>query len=264
MTDKAAIVTAFLSSLKTSASGAPRFDLLTDDVTYTSSRGTVTGRDSAMKYMAGPMAFTLYQKGNWSAPTVDGEIIEIVAEPEPGGVGSKLSCHFKGDRIAVLHDQAFGRPAVEQKGVTLSGEIKAIINKASAIKCPLLLSYVDASGQPSLSFRGSVSAFSDDQLAMWLRDAEGGFSKAIATNPKVALMYRDNSPSGGMFHFQGRARVTTDPQERKKIFDAAPENERNHDLEMEGGAVIVDLDFMQGFVGRTPDGRSTGRIRMRR
>ena len=101
-------------------------------------------------------------------------------------------------------------------------------------------------------------------LAIWLRNAEGGLTKAIGKNPKVALMYRDNAPTGGMFHFHGRARITTDPKERKKIYDAAPENERNHDLDMEGGALIIDLDFLQGFVGRTPDGRSTGRIRMRR
>jgi hypothetical protein len=61
MIDKAAIVTEFLGSLKSDA-GPPRFDLLTDDVTYTSSRGTVTGRDTATKYMAGPTAFTFYQR----------------------------------------------------------------------------------------------------------------------------------------------------------------------------------------------------------
>jgi predicted pyridoxine 5'-phosphate oxidase superfamily flavin-nucleotide-binding protein len=264
MTDRVAVVMEFLGSLKNDSGVPPRSDLLTDDVTYSSSRGTVMGRDTAMKYMAGPTAFTFFQKGNWSAPKVDGEVIEIVAEPEPGAVGSTLRCHFKGDRIAVLQDQAFGRPAVEQKGIKLSPEMKAAINKASAIKCPILLSYVDAAGQPSLSFRGSTHAYSDDQLAIWLRDAEGGLTKAIAKNPKVALMYRDNAPTGGMFHFHGRARITTDPQERKKIFDASPENERNHDLDMEGGALIIDLDFLQGFVGRTPDGRSTGRIRMRR
>jgi predicted pyridoxine 5'-phosphate oxidase superfamily flavin-nucleotide-binding protein len=264
MTDKIAIVTEFLRSLRSDAAGPPRSDLLTDDVTYSSSRGTVTGRDAAMKYMAGPMAFTFYQKGNWAAPKVDGEVIEIIAEPEPGAVGSTLRCHFSGDRLSLLQDQAFGRPAVEQKGVKLSPEMKAAIDGASAKKSPILLSYVDETGQPSLSFRGSAHAYSDDQIAIWLRDAEGGLTKAIAKNPKVAMMYRDNSPTGGMFHLHGRARITTDPQERKRIFDAAPENERNHDLDMEGGAVIIDLDFLQGFVGRTPDGRSTGRVRMRR
>jgi predicted pyridoxine 5'-phosphate oxidase superfamily flavin-nucleotide-binding protein len=264
MTDKIAIVMEFLGSLRSDAGRPPRTDLLADDVTYTSSRGTVTGRDTVMKYMAGPTAFTFFQQGNWSAPKVDGEVIEIIAEPEPGAVGSTLRCHFKGDRLSLVQDQAFGRPAVEQKGIKLSAEMKAAINGASAKKSPLLLSYVDETGQPSLSFRGSAHAYSDDQIAIWLRDAEGGLTKAIATNPKVALMYRDNAPTGGMFHFHGRARITSDPQERKKIFDAAPVNERNHDLDMEGGAVIIDLDFLQGFVGRTPDGRSTGRIRMRR
>src|SRR5215469_7052443 len=264
MTDKTAIVMEFLGSLRSDAAGAPRSDLLTEDMTYSSSRGTVTGRDAAMKYMAGPTAFTFYQKGNWSKPKTDGEIIEIVAEPEPGAVGSTLRCHFTGNRISLMQDQAFGRPAVEQKGIKLSLEMKAAINDASANKCPIVLAYVDESGQPSLSFRGSTHAYSDDQLAIWLRNAEGGLTKAIAKNPKVALMYRDNAPTGGMFHFHGRARITTDPRERKEIYDAAPENERNHDLDMEGGAVIIDIDFLQGFVGRTPDGRSTGRIRMRR
>jgi predicted pyridoxine 5'-phosphate oxidase superfamily flavin-nucleotide-binding protein len=264
MADKTAIVMEFLGSLRSDAAGPPRSDLLTEDMAYSSSRGTVTGRDAAMKYMAGPTAFTFYQKGKWSKPKIDGEIIEIIAEPEPGAVGSTLRCHFTGNRISLMQDQAFGRPAVEQKGIKLSLEMRAAINNASANRSPILLSYVDETGQPSLSFRGSTQAYSDDQLAIWLRNAEGGLTKAIARNPKVALMYRDNAPTGGMFHFHGRARITKDPEERKKIYDAAPENERNHDLDMEGGAVIIDLDFLQGFVGRTPDGRSTGRIRMRR
>lgn len=263
MTDKIAIVTEFLGSLRSDSKIPPRIDLLTEDLTLTSSRGTVIGRDAAMKYLAGPTAFTFYQKGDWSEPKVDGDVIEILAVPEPGAVGSTLRCHFKGDRIALLQDQALGRPAVEQKGIKLSPEMKAAINGAPANKAPMMLAYVDETGQPSLSFRASTHAHSDDQLAIWLRKAEGGLTDAIAKNPKVALMFRDNV-SGGMFHFQGRARITTDPRERQKIFDNSPESERNHDLDMKGGAVIIDLDFLQGFVGRTPDGRSTGRIRMRR
>ena len=263
MTDKIAIVAQFLASLRSDAAVPPRIDLLTEDATYTSSRGTVTGRDAAMKYMAGPTAFTFYQKGAWSEPKLDGDAIEVVAVPEPGAVGSTLRCHFTGNRISLLQDQALGRPAVEQKGIKLPPEIKALINEAAANKSPIMLAYVDETGQPSLSFRGSTHAHSDDQLAIWLRKAEGGLTQAIAKNPRVALMYRDNA-GGGMFHFQGRARITIDPTERQKIYDNSPENERNHDIDMTGGALIIDLDFLQGFVGRTPDGRSSGRIRMRR
>ena len=39
MTDKIAVVMEFLSSLRSDAAGRPRDDLLTEDVTYTSSRG---------------------------------------------------------------------------------------------------------------------------------------------------------------------------------------------------------------------------------
>ena len=263
MTDKIATVMEFLGSLQNGSPVPPRIDLLSEDTTYKSSRGTVTGRDAAMKYMAGPTAFTHYQTGKWSDPKLEDGVVEVTFVPEPGAVGAKLRCEFVGDRIAAMQDRAFGLPAVEQKGIKLSPEMKAAINGAVGNKSPIMLSYVDERGQPSLSFRGSTHAHSDDQLAMWLRKAEGGFPDAIAKNPKVALMFRDNV-TGGMLNFQGRARVTTDPQERKIVFDHSPENERNHDLEMHGAAVIIDLDFLQGFVGRTPDGRSTGRIRQRR
>lgn len=261
-TDKTAIVKEFLGSLRGDSRIPPRTDLLTDDATYMSSRGTVTGRDAAMKYMAGPTAFTHYTTGKWSDPQLDGETVEARFTPEPGAVGAVLRCQFTGDRISHLHDKAFGRPAVEQKGIVLPREVKALIDHAASHKHHLVLAYVDEGGQPSLSFRGSTHAHSDNQLAMWLRNAEGGLTKAIAKNPRVALMYRD--PDGGMFHFQGRARITADPQERQAIYDHSPENERNHDVEMHGAALIVDLDFLQGFAGRTPDGRSTGRVRMRR
>lgn len=263
MTDKIATVVEFLGSLRGNAATSPRTDVLSEDATYKSSRGTVTGRDAAMKYMAGPTAFTHYQTGNWSEPKLDGDVVEVTFVPEPGAVGARLRCAFTGEHISAIEDRAFGVPAVEQKGVKLSPEMKAAINGAVANKAPLMLSYVDETGQPSLSFRGSTHAHSDDQLAMWLRKADGGFPDAIAKNPKVALMFRDNV-TGGMFNFQGRARVTNDPKERRTIFDHSPESERNHDLDMHGAAVIVDLDFLQGFVGRTPDGRSTGRIRQRR
>ena len=82
MADKIAIVTEFLGSLRSDSTVPPRTDLLADDLTYTSSRGTVTGRDAAMKYLAGPTAFTFYQKGDWSKPRVDGEVIEVLAVPE--------------------------------------------------------------------------------------------------------------------------------------------------------------------------------------
>ena len=264
MVDRLSVVTEFLASLRGEGAAAnPRVDLLTADPVYMSSKGTATGIDAVLKNMAGPKAYGFYKKGNWTAPELVDGVVIVSCLPEPGGVGSKLRCHFEGDKIALFQDQGLGRPSVETKGIKLSAEAKTAINNSAAIKAPILLSYVDETGQPHVSFRASTHAHSDDQLAMWLRKANGGFTRAIAQNPKVALMYRDNA-GGGMFQFLGRARIVTDAQERRRIYDESPETERNHDYTMDGVAIIVDLDYVDGFAGRTPDGRSTGKHRMRR
>lgn len=264
MVDKLAVVQEFLASLRgEGAAENPRTDLLTADPVYMSSKGTAKGLDAVLKNMAGPKAYGFYKNGTWTAPELVDDIVIISSIPEPGGVGTRLRCHFKDGKLALFQDQGLGRPSVETKGIKLSPEAKAAIDASAANKAPILLSYVDEEGQPHVSFRASTHVHSDDQLAMWLRKAKGGFSRAIAKNPKVALMYRDNA-GGGMFQFLGRARIVTDESERRKIYDASPETERNHDYTMDGGAVIVDLDYVDGFAGRTPDGRSTGKHRMRR
>jgi hypothetical protein len=118
----------------------------------------------------------------------------------------------------------------------------------------MLVAHVDEDGQPILSFRGSVQAFSGDQLALWVRNAQGGFVQAIARNPCIALMYRDEDAKA-TYQFQGRARVTEDAAERRRIFDAAPAAERAHDFAMLGAAIVVDLDRVEGYAGLGPQGQ---------
>jgi hypothetical protein len=118
----------------------------------------------------------------------------------------------------------------------------------------MLLSYVGADGQPVLSFRGSTQAYSDDQLAMWVRNADGAFIRAIRANPRVALMYR-NEEKRSTYQLQGRARVSEAPAERQRIFDASAAAERAHDFAMLGAAVIVDLDRVEGWAGVGPNGQ---------
>jgi hypothetical protein len=126
----------------------------------------------------------------------------------------------------------------------------------------MLMSYVDDKGQPVLSFRGSTQIFSHNQLAMWIRNAGGSLLRSIAENPKVAFMYRDEDTKE-TFQFQGRARVATSDAERNKVYDNAPQVERDHDFARTGIAVIVDLDLVEGWFGLTPDG-PINRVRMLR
>jgi hypothetical protein len=136
--------------------------------------------------------------------------------------------------------------------VKLTQEIKELVNGALESGNPILLAVVDSDNRPVLSFRGSTAVHSDDQLGLWIRNNQGGTIEAIKRNPQVALMYR--SATVPMLQFQGRARIATDAAERNRVFDAAPERERNSDPERKGTAIVIDLDRVNGILGFDKDG----------
>jgi hypothetical protein len=113
-----------------------------------------------------------------------------------------------------------------------------------------------------MSFRGSTQAFSDTQLAIWVRNSDGNFLNSVAANPRLALMYR-NSKTRALYQFQGRARVSTDAAARERIYAKMSQMERNHDYARTGVALIVELERVEGWAGVGPDGQ-LGRIRMLR
>jgi hypothetical protein len=136
----------------------------------------------------------------------------------------------------------------------LTDEIVRHVNGALAAGHPILLAAVDAEGRPRLSFRGSIQAYSQDQLGFWARNAEGSTLQAIAANPHVALMYR--SPAERVtLQFAGRARAAADPAERERVYESAPELERRADPEKKGLGVIIDLDRVDGVLGLDAQGR---------
>ena len=129
----------------------------------------------------------------------------------------------------------------------LTQEVKDLINNGLASGNPLVLAVVTALNRPRLSFRGSTQVYSDDQLGFWLRNTGGETVDAIRHNPNVAMMYR--SATTPMLQFVGRARIATDEQERARVYESAPERERNSDSERKGLAVIIDLDKVEGVLG---------------
>ena len=136
------------------------------------------------------------------------------------------------------------------------------MDNALATRHPMIVAYVDALGQPILSFRGSTQSFSDEQLAIWVRNSDGSFLGAIARNPKVALMYRDEDTKQ-TYQFQGRARVSTDEEVRRRVYDKMEQRERDHDPARTGVALLIDLDRVEGFGGMSPNG-PVNKVRMLR
>jgi hypothetical protein len=135
--------------------------------------------------------------------------------------------------------------------VKLTEEMRDAVNGALANGTPVVVAYVDERGQPRLSFRGSTQVFSDDQLAIWVRNPEGGLPRALSTNPRATLLYRSPQPRM-LLTFEGRGRVDPADATRRTVYEQAPEPERNADPERKGVALIVDLDRVTGF---TPAGR---------
>ena len=130
--------------------------------------------------------------------------------------------------------------------LVLTPEIKELVNNGLISGNPLALAVVTPDNKPSLSFRGSTQVYSDDQLGLWVRNTSGGTIEAIRKNPNVALIY--HSATTPLLNFQGRARIATDAAERNRVFENAPERERNSDPERKGIAIIIDLDKVEGVL----------------
>jgi hypothetical protein len=133
----------------------------------------------------------------------------------------------------------------------LSPALKDTVNTALARGRMISVAYVSPEGRPELSFRGSVQAYSDTQLAIWVRNPEGGIIKAVVSgHPDIALLYGElGAQSKAFLSFRGRGRVESSESVRRKVYDDSPEAERNLDKDRKGVALIIDLDSVEGFFG---------------
>lgn len=212
---------------------------------------------------AGPNG-ELARKLQWQAPQTVDDTVRLTGERQPGTKdrGLVMTLGFVDQTIAQVQQQRTASAPPEAQTIVLSEALKDMINNALVERHPMLVAYSDPRGQPVLSFRGSVQAWSDDQLAMWIRSADGAFVQAIRSNPRLALVYR-NEDSKATYNFQGRARVSRLETDRQRVFEASPEAERAHDFAMLGVAVLVDLDRVEGYAGVGPGGQ-VGQVRMLR
>ena len=112
-----------------------------------------------------------------------------------------------------------------------------------------IIAYVDASGQPNMSFRGSIHVHDDGSLALWARNPEGGLLKALSGGSnKVAVIYRNPDPSGrAMLTFKGTARIDNSDAAREKVYSEIPTQEQNSDKEKKGSPVIIELSSVDGM-----------------
>jgi len=238
-----------------------RAELLAEDVFF-QALARISGREAVLRHLTGN---DVYRHAAWSPPEADGERVKVTGRLPAGSASAGVILVFElaGGRISAIRQQPlFGGAAAPAAPLKLTEELKSLVDNALATRHPMIVAYVDAGGQPILSFRGSTQSFGDGQLAIWVRNSDGNFLNAIAKNPRVALMYRDED-SKATYQFQGRARVSRDEEVRRRIYDRMAQRERDHDAARTGVALLIDLDRVEGFAGMSPDG-PVGKVRMLR
>ena len=225
--------------------------MLADDVTLSSPLGTGAGRDAVLDSVGSVQP--MLAAATWSDPVVDGDTVTVSATLPPGSVlgTAVLTFRFDGDgKIAELHQALTPGAPPPATSVVLDGAIADLVNGALDNGTPIIAAYVDRDGQPQLSLRGTTQVYSTDQVALWIRNPEGGLVGVLPENSRLTFFYRD--PATRTFlQIQGRGRVDADPHVRDVVFDNSPEREQAVDPERRGAAVIVDVDRVQG---RLPDG----------
>jgi hypothetical protein len=124
--------------------------------------------------------------------------------------------------------------------VSLTEEMQQAINSAFDEGFPIVWSSVGTDGQPVLSFFGTTQAYSDHEIAIWMRTPERGFLGRIAQNPKAAMLFR-NPTTRVAFQIHVEAKRADNEAVKKHVWENAPQREREQDPEMKGTAVIAEI-----------------------
>lgn len=246
MSQQTETVAKFLSSIK---SGQLAADLLADDAGFQALNINQKGKAALVERFKGGN----YAEANWAPPEDKAGAVQAVGTL-PNQAKIVLTAHVANGKINLLQQQGVPgnpRPASELK---IPADLKTRIDTALKERHPIMITYVDETGQPNLTFRGSTQVFSDTQLAIWVRNGNGKMIRSIQKNPKVALMYRDEDAKA-TYLFQGRAHVDASEAARKKVYDTMAQVERDHDFAHLGVAMIIDLDLVEGYGGLSPQGQ---------
>jgi hypothetical protein len=253
MSDRNSAVEAYRSAL-TTGNGDAVAGYLTDGIVVETNFGRAEGAGAALALLREPRTAGLLAGGaHWSEPASDGDAVTVTAElpaTAPFG-GLEFVFTFAGDKIARVEQQALPAAPLQPAPLRLTDEISGAVDGAFGNQTPMLIAYTDDSGEIHLSFRGTIQAYSADQLALWARDPGGGLPRHIAARPKVTLFYHDPATRTS-YTFYGRARVEDSPAGRAAIFGNSHPREQQMDFRRRGVAIVVDLDKIEG---RGPGGR---------
>jgi hypothetical protein len=251
----------YIQAMRTGEGSAARqaARFLAEDVVLNAGAEQISGREEVQRRITGQWPMTpVYFRATWSSPVVaDHQVTVTATSREVFAPLPKFELVFRFDDDGLItHVEQRGVRATPLVTETIPDFAKTFVNNALANGTPMVIACTNPDGSPNLTLRGATQVFSDTQLSVWLRHAEGDTVNAIRSNPKMAALYRDSRTRATLI-FHGTGRVDTTEEVRNRVFEIAPEVEQNHDPQRLGAALIIDIERMDGMT-------AYGTVQMRR
>jgi general stress protein 26 len=131
--------------------------------------------------------------------------------------------------------------------IKMTDEMHELIDNALANRMPCILATASKSGQPNMSFRGSMMVFDDASLAYWDRGKRQSLHD-MEENPQVCVMFR-HPDKRIVWRFFGEATIHRDGPVRQQVLARVVQPELDRDPERQGVAVVIRVNKILSVTG---------------
>jgi uncharacterized protein len=137
--------------------------------------------------------------------------------------------------------------------ISISDQMKELIDNALANGSPCILATVSADGEPDIGYKGSMMVFDNESLAYWER-TKRVHMKNVKENPRVIVLFRD-AKTKAAWRFHGTATMHESGPIRDQVMTRTVKDELDKDPERKGAAVVIRLDKITNMGGQVLSSR---------
>jgi uncharacterized protein len=137
--------------------------------------------------------------------------------------------------------------------ISISDQMKDLVDNALANGSPCILATVSADGEPDIGYKGSMMVFDNDSLAYWER-TKRVHMKNVKENPRVVVLFRD-AKTKAAWRFHGTATLHESGSVRDQVMARTVKDELDKDPERKGAAVVIRLDKITNMGGQVLSSR---------
>src|SRR5215470_5404029 len=124
--------------------------------------------------------------------------------------------------------------------IKMTEEMRDLIDNALPNSTPCILATATKTGEPHMSYRGSMMVFDDASLALWDRVKRQSLQH-ITENPHVCVLFR-HPQKRIIWQFVGEATVHHGGPVRDQVMARMVQPELDRDPERHGIAVVIRID----------------------